>query len=48
MNRKLSGLLAYGLDFFIVFGAVNSPVVQGTITRQLKVSAICRIIEKVV
>ena len=33
MNRKLSGFLKLGdgLDLFIVFGAVNSPVVQNTI-----------------
>lgn len=45
MNRKFSGFLKLAdiLDFFIVFGAVNSPVVQNTITRQSKASAIFQI-----
>ena len=39
MNRKLSGFLklADGLDLFIVFGAVNSPVVQNTTRRSKSV-----------
>ena len=46
MNRKLSGFLklADGLDLFLVFGAVNSPVVQNTATRQSKASVISQII----
>ena len=45
MNRKFSGFfkLADDLDFFIVFGAVNSPVVQNTIARQSKASVIFQI-----
>ena len=49
MNRKLSGFLklADALDLFIVFGAVNSPVVQNTIMWQWKASVICQIIGRV-
>ena len=49
MNRKLSGFLklADGLDLFIAFGAINSPVVQNTITWQSKTSVICQIIGRV-
>ena len=45
MNRKFSGFLklADGLDFLIVLGAVKSPVVQNTITRQSKASVIFQI-----
>ena len=47
MNRKLSGFSWWFIYCFIVFGVVNSPVVQNTITRQSKASVICRIIERV-